>query len=126
MTRWRLEVMNFPGHPHGYATLQRPRPGERYEGIEVTWALDAATAQRWNDLDPDFSTPQYRDLGYKAGERTKRFQSREAASAAGVALFLEVAEPGDVLVGMWSDQRIAEKRPEKRRNGPAKRGRKVI
>lgn len=103
---WRLAVSTFVGTlsyaEHYMGTLRPPDKrdnpnifGGKYgwgpDPVQVEYVLDEETAKR---LSTD-------DFTYKVGWECSRFFSHEDVVAAGIAKFMELAEPGEILLSEY-------------------------
>ena len=83
MTRYGVRITTFrecaPQATHYYGSAWR-ETADGVETIAVETELDHASAARLTELDNAYERIRYR---YHAGERTKRFESREALLEAG-------------------------------------------
>lgn len=103
---WRLKTSSFVGvlsyAQHYMGTLQPPdkRDNPNIFGGEYGWGPDPIQIEAilTKEYAKRLSTP---DFTYKEGWENSRFFSKEEVVAAGIAQFLKIAEPGDILMSEY-------------------------
>jgi hypothetical protein len=88
---WYVSTSSFSQYTararHWYVEVGRDVDG--HEATQMTHVLDPAEAHLFSAID---------DWGWKSGDDTERFDSRERAIAAAITFFEETAQTGDRLL----------------------------